>query len=176
MGQGVTNLPAERERRRDKRGKAKVTLSKGTVDLLTGVDRVEDWDDEELRRGQKRAIDGTFKGRPPALVPQKAHRELLKRRLAEAQQLLADSLPAAVETLKAIMESPFANDRDRIKAAELIIERTMGKAIERIEVGLTGDPPWMEALKAGIVDVEEDDAIEAKSWEVADDEIIFEDD
>lgn len=155
------------------KGRKWTKISARTVALMNGEDNVEDWDDEELFRGHRRDSNGNFTGRPPKLVPQQAHRELLKRRLKQAELLMVDALPAATKTLVAIMESPFAEDRDRIKAAQLVIERVMGKAIERVEVGITNDPPWMEALQAGIVDIEtEQPAIGPVPYDDDDDEII----
>lgn len=150
----------------DVRGRVYRQLPARTAALLDGRDNVEDWDDDELRHGYRKSKDGTFSGRPPALVPLKAYKELLRRRLRETEQIMVDSLPAAARTLQAIMESPFAEDRDRIKAAQLLIERVMGKAIERVELGLNADPPWMEALKGGIVDVDEPEVIDVDSEEV----------
>lgn len=57
----------------DGRPKELVQLARaGKLDL-------SDWDIEELLRGYRRAKDGSFRGRPPLVVPREVHDELAKR-------------------------------------------------------------------------------------------------
>lgn len=102
--------------------------------FLSGVITVEDLDDDELAQGRLKASDGTFRGRPPRVIPsemvQAMRREWLKRanaRLAEA--LLERGIGTLVELAK---DSP--DDSVRLRAAQAIIERTMGKVPDKIEV------------------------------------------
>jgi hypothetical protein len=150
-------------------------LGKRSTDMLLNPS-LDDWDDEELARGYRKDRNGHFTGRPPSLVPTEIHKEFVRRKLAEAQHALAAALPQAIETLKAICESPFSDEKARIRAAELIIERVMGKSTEHINLTNNEDPPWLVALHAGIVDVpDESNAISANAVEVEGDDDLDDD-
>lgn len=102
--------------------------------FLSGKITVEDLDDEELAHGRFRASDGTFRGRPPTVLPQEMvqamRREWLKRanaRLAEA--LLDHGIGTLVELAK---ECP--DPGVRLRAATAIMERMMGKVPDKVEV------------------------------------------
>lgn len=104
------------------------------AEFLSGKITVEDLDDEELAQGRLRSADGTFRGRPPTVIPaemvQAMRREWLKRannNLAEA--LLGKGIGTLVE-----LASDSPDDGVRLRAAMAIIERTMGKVPDKIEV------------------------------------------
>ena len=48
--------------------------------------------------------------------------------------------PQAVETLKGIMLNPLAKDADRIKAAEIIMDRGYGKPTQAVDVDVNKLP------------------------------------
>lgn len=104
--------------------------------ILEGSEDVSLWDEEELLRGQKRSSNGKWQGRPPKVVPLRIHEELTRRRLSKAYELLRENLVGAVEVLGQIVQDTDAEHKDRIKAAELIMERVMGKAPARVDVRL----------------------------------------
>jgi hypothetical protein len=122
-------------------GKTNLAILNGDMDLST-------WSEEELIRGQRRAHTGRFTGRPPKVVPMAVHNELVRRRLSKAADLLNESVVDAVLLLRQVVTDEEANYGDRIKAAQLIVERVMGKTPERIE--LTMEPPWAMALRAAM--------------------------
>jgi len=103
--------------------------------LAQGVISVEDLDDEELARGQLRAADGSWRGKPPKLVPaaliQAMRREWMGRAEAKLREaLLTHGLGVLVE----LASDPTIDASVRLRASQTIIERTMGKVPERITV------------------------------------------
>jgi len=102
--------------------------------FLAGDITVEDLDDEELARGRLRSSDGTFRGRPPTMLPTELVQAMKREWLGRAQEklqtaLLGSGIGTLVELAK---ESP--DDSVRLRAAQAIIERTMGKVPDKIEV------------------------------------------
>ena len=88
------------------------------------------WSDEELIRGQRRNKHGKWTGRARVLLPAHVVHELTKRRFQRAHVLLADSLVDCVQMLRSIVNDKRASKADRIKAAELILERDLLKGDE----------------------------------------------
>lgn len=103
--------------------------------LLQGHLKVEDLDDDELARGQLKAADGTFRGRPPRVVPselvQAMRREWLSRAEAKLREALMDH---GIGTLVELARNRNIDEGVRLRAAERLIERTMGKVPDKIEV------------------------------------------
>jgi hypothetical protein len=132
----------------------KITLGRTNLAILNGTEDLTLWSEEELIRGQKKGKNGRWTGRKPKVVPAAVHQELTRRRMGQAYELLREDLVAAVQVLGQIVRDDDAADRDRIKAAELIMDRVLGKATERVEVKLQPEP-WEEVVVAAIVDVPE---------------------
>ncbi len=127
-----------------------VRLSENNTNILIGKEDLSSWDDDELIRGQRRNKNGKFGGKPPKVVPKALHDELVKRAMSSAMQLLNTNLVAAVTELTKIAKSSVAEDKDKLKAIELIMNRVMGKAPDKIE--FTGDTPnWMQSIMVSIV-------------------------
>ena len=103
--------------------------------LLSGAITVEDLDDEELSRGQLKAVDGSFRGRPPKVVPQELLQAMRREWLTRAQdKLRAALLESGIGTLVSLAGNELIDPGVRLRAAEKIIERTMGKVPDKIEV------------------------------------------
>ena len=47
----------------------KIAIGKTNMAILNGTEDVRLWSDEELLRGQRRAKNGRWTGRPPTVVP-----------------------------------------------------------------------------------------------------------
>lgn len=145
-------------------GRVVATVSRTSADVLEGLDDLSCWDDEEIRRGQRRSKRGNFVGRPPKLVPQRLHEERHRRTLTKAHQLFTENTVTAVEVLVDIATDLSAPHADRIKAASLILDRVLGKSPQAIEVAMQ-EPPYLKALAASIVSSDtdpDDDIIEAE--------------
>jgi hypothetical protein len=141
---------SQRQRPRDM-----IRIGPSAVELIENPESVLEWDDEELRRGQRRGPNGSFKGSPPAVIPRAVYNELWRRTTAQAMELMRESLPEAVALLLALAKSPNTQDRDRIKAIEMIMDRVLGKVPENVmfaETGVEGTKPkWATALDVAIV-------------------------
>lgn len=127
-----------------------VRLGITATNILTGQEDISEWDTEEIRRGRRRDKNGRWSGRSPVVVPMALHQEAIKRTFEEAQELFREGLVPAVKYLTSIIESDDVEDRDKIKAVGMILDRVMGKAVERVEIK-TGTEPWEDALVAAVV-------------------------
>lgn len=103
--------------------------------FLNGKITVEDLDDEELSRGQLRALDGTFRGRPPRVVPSEMVQAMRREWLKRAEAKLRDALlEKGIGTLTELAGNENIDAAVRLRAAEKIIERTMGKVPDRVQL------------------------------------------
>lgn len=127
-----------------------IRVGKTNLALLNGDEDLSLWSDEELIRGQRRAKNGKWQGRKPKVVPIAVHNELVRRRLSQAGELLCESLVDAVTLLRVVVTDEDAQYSDRIKAANLIMDRVMGKAPEKVALTLEDEPLWAKAIRAGI--------------------------
>lgn len=103
-----------------------ITIPKRVQDLLDGTISVEDLDEEELARGYPRADDGTFRGRP-TVIPTSLHQRIQRELFARAGEELKANLLKATATMTNIANNPEMDPKDRLKAAQWVIERIMGK-------------------------------------------------
>lgn len=112
--------------------------------FLNGLITVEDLDDEELAQGRLKASDGSFRGRPPTVIPaemvQAMRREWMSRAQAKLREALMEvGLGGMIEIAKDKTVDPSV----RLRAQMAIIERVMGKVPDKIEIAAE-DP--VEAL------------------------------
>lgn len=102
-------------------------------DLYEGKIKIEDLDDEEVARGQLRCVDGTFKGRPPRALPADLVNAMKREWLSRAQDTLKQALlESGVGTLVKLSRDDRIDPGVRLRAANAIIERLMGKVPERV--------------------------------------------
>lgn len=149
---------------RKTRPRQKMRLSPNMTEVMTDIregrttmrEVVSAMDPEELVRGRFKATDGTFKGRPPALVPAEFHSECIRELLKRGTELYRDSFLKAIETFVQIAADPDVDAGQRLKAAQYIWERVEGKVPDRVEVAVA--QPW-ETIIDGIVAEAEDDNI-----------------
>lgn len=129
--------------------RALVRCGRGTTDVLVGKDDLSDWDEEELRRGRRRDVNGGWRGKDPVIVPKAVHDELVKRTLAKANKLLTENLEAAVTVLAEVLNDKKVDPKDRLKAVEMIMNRAMGREPQKIE--FKGESKWEAAIAHSIV-------------------------
>lgn len=130
--------------------RALMRIGKTNTKIITGQEDLSLWSDEELRRGQRKDKHGQWKGRPPKIVPKAIHDELVRRTMEKAVGLMNDNLTEAVQCLIDIVKGSDVEDKDRIKAASMIIDRVMGRTPEKVELSATVKP-WQQAVQGGIV-------------------------
>lgn len=101
--------------------------------LLNGIISVEDLDDEEVARGQLKASDGTFRGRPPKTVPQELVQAMRREWLSRAEARLREALmERGIGTLTELAGNDQVDPAVRLRAATTIIERMMGKVPDKV--------------------------------------------
>lgn len=114
----------------------------------SGTLKVEDWDDEEIARGQLKDRAGGFAGsgrqRFSPREQQAIRRELLRRGQIKLENMYFEGL----KILSDIMVGG-ESDKDRLKAFQLMQDRVAGKVPERVEVG--GVDAFSEVL-ASVID------------------------
>lgn len=94
--------------------------------LLDGSLDVADLDEEELARGYPRAEDGSFRGRP-TVIPTAVHQRIQRELFARAGEKLRTNLLGAVEAMTDIATDKEQDAATRMKAAQWVVERIMGK-------------------------------------------------
>lgn len=100
--------------------------------LLDGTITVRDLDDEELERFRMRSKDGLMSGRP-AMVPSHIAQAMRSEGIRRFQETIENSLLKIADTLLDIMENG-EKDSDKIRAADILSNRILGKAPETITV------------------------------------------
>jgi hypothetical protein len=107
---------------------------------MAGEITIQDMDDEELARAQFRAADGTFRGRPPKTVPrtfaQQISLELSRRTDSRIRERFLD----IVDEVQRIALSGMY-ESDRLRAANMLWERTFGKVPDKVEMAVQ-EKPW----------------------------------
>lgn len=127
-------------KKRNSKGGANVNISKTSADIVFENASLDDWDDEELLRGQRRnAKTGKLPTKAPQVVPARLVQELTKRRFSRAHALMTISLTDAVEMLGSLVKDKGVEPRDRIRAAEIIMDRLLGKPRESVSIDMFAD-------------------------------------
>lgn len=139
-------------------GRSYVRIGPTSTAILLGNEDISTWTDDELRNGKRHGTPG----KTPSVIPMALHDELVRRTLVEAKSHLTDALIPALEAIRSIIDNPMAKDSDKIKAAEMIIDRIMGKAVERIEVNDGTTAAWKDVILEGSISIEDAQIIDVK--------------
>ena len=127
--------------------------------LLDGTLDVSTLDDEELARGYPRAADGSFRN-PPVVIPRSIHNRMMRELFSRSERHLKTNLLAAVETMTSIANDESIDPAQRLKAAQWVVERVMGKTPD---ITLTVDEKKFETmfdrLERGAVTVVEGEVV-----------------
>lgn len=119
------------------------------AEFIQGKITVEDLDDEELAQGRLKASDGTFRGRPPAVIPAEMVQAMRREWMSRAEAKLRDALMEhGLGTLVELAKNEDVDASVRLRAAQTIIERTMGKVPDKVV--LAAEDP-VETLFRGIL-------------------------
>lgn len=84
------------------------------------------------------------------VIPLGARRELIRKELEEAQGLLRENLMEAIQTIGDIMRGVDTDDATRLKAANIILERVLGKAPQHVTID-SHDSKMAEAFHVMLV-------------------------
>ena len=113
---------------------ARVGIGKVNAAILSGEEDISLWSEEELIRGQRRDKNGHWTGRPPKVVPKALHDELVARKMTAADDLLRESTYDAVAVLREVALDKEADPAIRIRASEMILDRTKGKPTANMQL------------------------------------------
>lgn len=133
------NPPARKSRpragkKKSARQRSIMQLSPRMKDLEEGRLSIEDLDIEELQRGQLRSADGKFHGPKPHHIPRAFH-DTMQRELSKRMQLMFNGkLQSSFDVIVELAESPRTASRERLAAAQYIMERGIGKIVEKQEI------------------------------------------
>lgn len=109
--------------------------------LYRGELDVQDMDEEELVRMQFRDKNGDFTGRPPSNIPGVLIAKMRQELFARARIAREEYYIPAMEALGVIATDEDESASNRLKAIQIILERTEGRVAERIELS-TGEKPF----------------------------------
>jgi hypothetical protein len=139
------NLPAER-----RSTKTKTRFQQ----LVDGDITVDDLDEEEIMMNRVKDKNGHFTGRPRDLIPRKISDQMRRRWLTLVQEKLNDQTELAVATLQDVMASRMAAAPARVRAAEIILERNLGKVPDKVQQTIELKP-FEENIEGLLVDADE---------------------
>jgi hypothetical protein len=153
--QGKKNLAKGRESKKAMRERARAEGRMGAAErwamLLSGQLTVGDLDDEEVKRMQVRTANGDFSGRRRSTMPSHIAQAFRDENLKRANAALEAGLGDAVKALLDIAHDPDEKAADRIKAANIIVERVMGKAKQDIKLEVSRFDEVAHEVVEGIV-------------------------
>jgi hypothetical protein len=110
-------------------------------------------DNEELARGQLKDKDGTFRGRPPSMIPRAFYNACVRELMDRGSVRWRANYVGAIDVMTQIAGDPTVKPEVRLKAAQFVVERIEGKVPERIIV--TEADPWQEGIDGLLTDVED---------------------
>jgi hypothetical protein len=113
---------------------------------------VSAWTDEEIKRGRPENLGGGFDGPYPRMTGKQLadiKRELLKRGQRQIDGYYTDALKVLQE-----IALHGENESARVKAADLLVQRTAGKLPDKVEI--KSSDPWQDILD----EVMRDDVLE----------------
>lgn len=152
--------------RQQRRGKVRTARSWGRMldamekAPMTMEEFVETLSPEELVRGRLKDSEGKFRGRPPAWVPAEFHRACIRELMRRGKHLWQTNYLEAIEAMTRVAKGEVkgATVRDRLTAAQFVIERIEGKQPETVVI--REDAPWQMVIDDIVAQVP-DEAIAA---------------
>lgn len=114
-----------------------VHLGKTQSLIATGQEDLTQWDDEELAMGRRRDSRGNLSGRKPIYYTRPIFEELVRRTMSQAHELMRENTVVAIQMLVDIVKGGDVEDKDRLKAIDMILNRVLGKEPIKVEVGQT---------------------------------------
>lgn len=106
----------------------------------TWADFVDGLDEEELARGQLKAEDGTFKGRPPSLVPREFLLACQREQERRFKEIFSQDVLTVARKYVNIAQDENIPAKDRLKAMQYVMERIFGGIPKDVRV--SQEQPW----------------------------------
>lgn len=112
-----------------------------------GALSVADLDDEELRVGRCRGIDGRIVtgGQRTKMMPRDIYDAMVQEHMSRTNEKIRTQVDAALGVLVDIMTDDTNEPKDRADAAKYLFERHAGKTPERVQVAVA-KAPWEELI------------------------------
>jgi hypothetical protein len=148
-------------------GRGLIKVSPITAAIVNGQEDLSTWTDEELERGQKGDKNGRWPTKKPTIVARAVHDALTRHKMSKAHDLLRENTYKAVQVLVEVATDRAVDRAVRLKAAELILDRTMGKPMEKMRLDIASDSPFMQMIATAIVPRAQADVIEGEVIEEA---------
>lgn len=114
-----------------------LTVGAGTAAVLSGEDDLSTWSDEELAYGRRRDRNGHWTGTPPKVVPVHCVREMNRRKLFETEGIIRNACTHAASYLDSVVRGKETPVMGRLRAAETILDRFLGKPKESVSVNMS---------------------------------------
>lgn len=132
-----------------------IRVARGDVDLTV-------YSDEEIFSGRLPMNDGSERVSPkPVMYPQAFIDEQNRRTLAAAQEQVREGGLEGIMYMRHLIQNQLAEDKDRLKAASMLMERQFGKEPTKVQVsGVDRIESLFEALASdddALLSAEEDD-------------------
>lgn len=126
-------------------GQVKVRIRRKIAGLDEELERlkpVEEWDWEELQRGYPKRVDGKWGARPRWADLYQVDAEVQRRLKGLTRAKLGEHVGVALDTLVQLMQDdsvdldgkPATPAATRLKAAEFILDQTIGKATSTVAI------------------------------------------
>lgn len=93
-----------------------------------------DLDDEELTRLQLRDVNGEFRGGKPRVIPRELAQLHARELIARNDKLMKEVILKATSVFTDVIDSTTASDADKMKAAQYLHDRILGKTPDKVEV------------------------------------------
>lgn len=115
----------------------------------TWAEFAEELEPAELARGQLMDRHGSFRGRPPALVPRAFHDACIKEIQRRFNEKMQSRLLEATDELIDLSKAGRLDGKDRAKILMYLIERVMGPVPKTVHV--TAGEPWEGMMTQGLL-------------------------
>jgi hypothetical protein len=159
---GVNNSVLPDNGQRDERTRIKVRLGKRWSEIVAQVkagemtwqEFVDDLDEEELARGQLKADNGTFQGRPPALVPREFLLACQREQKRRFEEIFGSEVLGMARTYVELAKDTSIPADKRAKMLQYAMERVFGGIPKDVRVST--EQPWEQMLMNVITEEGED--------------------
>jgi len=111
-----------------------VTVRRTFDNVRKGLIPWSDLDSEELARLQLRDRNGSFSGLKPLIIPRELVQAHTRELLSRNDKLMREVILKATSVFTDIIESTTATDADKMRAAQYLHDRILGKTPDKVEI------------------------------------------
>jgi hypothetical protein len=111
-------------------------------------------DEEELARGQLKAHDGTFTGRPPSFVPREFLLACQREQKRRFEEIFGSEVIGMAKTYIELCKDTGIPAKDRAKLLQYAMERVFGGIPKQVMV--TAEQPWEQMMVNVVSDADDE--------------------